>query len=72
MDKSREIRLLTELLDETPYLKQSNHDNNKYQLWRDRVLVTLAELYSENSREYHRFAPRFTSGTQYDTEDEKL
>ena len=71
MGKSKEVRLLTKLLDEMPHLKQLNHDNSEYELWRDKVLVTLVTLYGRNSREYNRFAMRIRSYNPYDSEDEE-
>ena len=71
MGKSKEMRLLTELLDEIPYLEQLNHDNSKYELWRDKVLVTLETLYGKKSTEYQRFAFRIRSYNPYDSENEK-
>jgi hypothetical protein len=49
MGQSKEVRLLKELLERIPNLKQLNYDNDGYRLWRADVLATLEILFGENS-----------------------
>jgi len=55
MKKSKEIKLLQELLDRIPNLKQLNHNNDEYQKLLAQVRVTLEYLFGKYSNEYKRF-----------------
>ena len=71
MNESQKVRLMTELLLKVTHLKQINHDNNEYRIWRGEVQVTLESLFGRNSTEYNRFFNRTYSHKMYATEAEK-
>jgi len=71
MDDSNAIKLLTKLSEKIPYLKQLNHDNQEYPLWRNEVLDTLEILFGRNSSEYQRFAFSVWSFNPFDSEAQK-
>jgi hypothetical protein len=71
MGQSKEVKLLKELLDRIPRLKQLNHDNDEYKSWRADVRATLEVLFGENSRELELFNFRICSIPPHESEDEK-
>ncbi len=69
MRTSKEIRLLTQLLNKLPAVKQNII--TEYQPWRDEVLITLEKLFSKNSTEYYRFFTSARSIPLYKESDEE-
>jgi hypothetical protein len=55
MGKSETLKLLNQLLDKIPQLKQLNEGNQKYRLWYDEARDTLESLFGRDSVEYKRF-----------------
>ena len=68
---NKKVRLLTELSNRVPHLKQLHHDNNEYQIWRDKVLITLENLFGKFSREFNKFWVGCRTYDPHESEDEK-
>jgi len=71
MADSKTMKSLTKLINKIPYLKQLNHDNQQYLLWRSEVFDTLEILFGKDSTEYQRFALAAYSWNPFDSEAEK-
>ena len=71
MSKSETIKVLNQLLDKIPHLKQLKPGNQEYRLWHDKVCDTLESLFGRHSVEYSRFAVKVRSYQRGASEAEK-
>ena len=55
MDRTKEIELLKQALDEIPYLRTLHFKNGEFSMWRGKVLHALESAYGKESTEYSRF-----------------
>jgi hypothetical protein len=68
MDKAKELQ---DLLDEIQTLKQLQHKNKTYTLWRHKMDDTLGELFTRNSVEYRRINSHIWSYNRGASDEEK-
>jgi len=71
MNKEEVIKVLNKLIDRIPELRKLENDNREYDSWHYEVCDTLEKLFSIDSVEYRRFAYKWRSWNQNDSEAEK-
>lgn len=74
MDKSKAIEMLKQCLEEIPQLEELHYDNQKFELWRNKVSDILEAAFGRSSSEWDKFVravgASIYSGTEIEYQQE--